>query len=328
MKKKLSREFKIGAFVIAMVAVLYFGVNYILSNKVFSSDQTFYATFDNADGLETSAPVMTKGFRIGTVEKVALELYTQKIIVTFSVSKEYPLPVDSRVVITTSGLMGSTILDVDFGSNHQSHFANRDTIPSKFEPGIMQIVSQEYGTLKEKITGYAHKIDNMLSGIESLFDTTNVSNLKGAIANMESMTSDVALLINNRRANIESMLKNLDQLVGSLSAMTPDIQKSLTNLSAATESLPALTESGAASFASLQEILLSLESGEGTMGMLLSDDKLYTQLVEALQSTQILVEDINENPSRYVNIEVFERSSVRKAKDSIRYEKLKAKGKI
>ena len=63
-KKKFSREARIGMFGIAMLLLLYLGINYIKSRDIFSRDNTYYAVYDNSDGIEASSPVTIKGFRV------------------------------------------------------------------------------------------------------------------------------------------------------------------------------------------------------------------------------------------------------------------------
>ena len=59
----------------------------------------------------------------------------------------------------------------------------------------------------------------------------------------------------------------------------------------------------------LNLILATAEKGEGTLGKLLKDEKLYNELVETNQELQELVDDLEKHPERYVNISVIGRKS-------------------
>ncbi|MBD3286235.1 MCE family protein [candidate division WOR-3 bacterium] len=56
---------------------------------------------------------------------------------------------------------------------------------------------------------------------------------------------------------------------------------------------------------SLEELLARLEQGEGSLGKLLEDDTVYVNIKEASEELKLLIEDIRENPDRYINLKVF-----------------------
>ena len=51
----------------------------------------------------------------------------------------------------------------------------------------------------------------------------------------------------------------------------------------------------------------ALNNGEGTAGMLLKDSTLYTKLNNTCEAATALLEDLKENPKRYVHFSVFGR---------------------
>ena len=51
--------------------------------------------------------------------------------------------------------------------------------------------------------------------------------------------------------------------------------------------------------------MANLEQGKGTMGKLLSDDAMYTNLTKTSKELELLLQDLRLNPTRYVNVSVF-----------------------
>ena len=49
----------------------------------------------------------------------------------------------------------------------------------------------------------------------------------------------------------------------------------------------------------------SIEKGEGNAGLLLKDDKLYKNLESSTKKLDALIEDIKQNPKRYLKFSVF-----------------------
>jgi phospholipid/cholesterol/gamma-HCH transport system substrate-binding protein len=56
---------------------------------------------------------------------------------------------------------------------------------------------------------------------------------------------------------------------------------------------------------SLEVVLARMEAGEGTLGRLSQDDSLYVSLTRTITSIGVLAEDVQANPRKYVNLEVF-----------------------
>jgi phospholipid/cholesterol/gamma-HCH transport system substrate-binding protein len=57
--------------------------------------------------------------------------------------------------------------------------------------------------------------------------------------------------------------------------------------------------------ASLQAIIGRLERGEGTLGKLTADEQLYDNLNSTVNNLNALITDIQANPRKYINLEVF-----------------------
>jgi phospholipid/cholesterol/gamma-HCH transport system substrate-binding protein len=55
----------------------------------------------------------------------------------------------------------------------------------------------------------------------------------------------------------------------------------------------------------LNEILITIKQGKGTMGMIMNDKKLYENLNGTANSLNILLQDFRLHPKRYVQFSVF-----------------------
>ena len=60
-----------------------------------------------------------------------------------------------------------------------------------------------------------------------------------------------------------------------------------------------------ASLSNIQQITTALNEGNGTAGMLLKDTTLYSKLNATCEAAESLLEDLKENPKRYVHFSVF-----------------------
>ena len=60
-----------------------------------------------------------------------------------------------------------------------------------------------------------------------------------------------------------------------------------------------------ATLTSVNGMMTNLEQGKGSMGKLLSDDAMYTNLTKTSKELELLLQDLRLNPTRYVNVSVF-----------------------
>ena len=58
-------------------------------------------------------------------------------------------------------------------------------------------------------------------------------------------------------------------------------------------------------FLRAQAVVATLESGDGTLGRLLQDTSMAAELESTLAELSALLEDIRENPNRYVRVSIF-----------------------
>lgn len=306
MKKRLSKEVKIGLFGLAVMICLYLGMNFIKSRNVFSKDNTFYAIYNQADGIEVSSPVVIKGFRVGTVEKVNFDIKTANVIVKMTVKKEYPLPVDSKAKIASSSLLGGKQLEIQLGIGEQ-YYANGDTLRTVIEPNLMQIAGSEYEKLKTQASTMIEQVSKALFAVNEVLSEKNVANLSATLANLESVSMNFDKMVGDKKSDLNVTLGNIAALSKSLNNYTPMLESSLLNITKATDSLPSLVFNATSALDKLNGTLSKMERGEGTLGKIVSDEELYNNLNNATLSLDLLLKDIKTNPKRYINVSVFGR---------------------
>jgi phospholipid/cholesterol/gamma-HCH transport system substrate-binding protein len=59
------------------------------------------------------------------------------------------------------------------------------------------------------------------------------------------------------------------------------------------------------SLEALSTTLNKINKGNGNLGLLINDDKLYYNLEKSTRSLDSLINDIKANPKRYINVSVF-----------------------
>jgi phospholipid/cholesterol/gamma-HCH transport system substrate-binding protein len=84
----------------------------------------------------------------------------------------------------------------------------------------------------------------------------------------------------------------------------------MNNLSSVSDSLAAANlkntfEKANITLTQTSEILTKVNSGKGSMGMLLNNDSLYLSLHRTIKDLDSLIVDLNNHPKRYVHLSIF-----------------------
>ena len=92
---KYSKEFKIGLFVVVIMSVSFFMINYLRGKDIFNKEIEVSARYSEVDGLLASAPVHIRGYKAGKVIEVEYDQENDDFLVTCSIMKEFRIPEDS-----------------------------------------------------------------------------------------------------------------------------------------------------------------------------------------------------------------------------------------
>lgn len=309
MKKIFSKQVLVGIFTVAVLAGAYFGMNFLKSKKVFSDDNRLYAVFPQADGLEVSSPVLVKGFRIGTVDKVSFDIKTSQVYVTLTVDGQYDLPASSEAQITSTSILGGKVIEVKLGKDNSRFLKSGDTIRSVFSPSITESLGEEYGKLKITASEIVDKLNSALDGINRVLSEKNTQELSVTLANLRSISDNVDKVVGDESANLTRIIDNLAVLSASLKKMTPDLERGASNLAVLSDTLraqgPTLIASAAGSIYNLNMILAKINSSQGSAGKLINETELYDNLNATIESLRLLMDDLKANPKKYINVTVF-----------------------
>ncbi|MBE6174217.1 MAG: MCE family protein [Rikenellaceae bacterium] len=315
----MKKEVKIGIYAIVIILAAWAGIRFLSGADIFGRNRTYTAHYEQVNGLQEAAAVVLRGVKIGQVTDIEINTEKGGVDVRMSVDSHYDIPVNSQAMMFSAGLMGGKSIEIVLGDAAEM-LKNGDTIEGGSTPDMFEAIGSELGDIKVRVTALLDNLNNTVTGVDSLIDD-NAKNITAAISNLQKIMADL------ERSNI---VANVDGICASLNNTMPKIEGMVTDLQSVTASLRE-NESGkklATAITEVNALLAKLNSGNGTVGKLVADEKLYTQLAEASQNLSALLADLKENPSRYINIKVFEkRSYAEKMADKEAKKEYKAKKK-
>ncbi len=302
MMRGFSAELKVGAFALFVMAILVF-----MTFKVGGLEWTkkrgysIYANFNNVAGLDEKTKIKVAGVEAGIVENI--ELFNGKAKIKLRIKPDIKIYKNAKASIRSTGLLGDKFLDINIGSSDQPALKEGDTIKNVTELVDMDDlaknlinVSQHFTKLSESLydvfgneetkNSLKQTIINLREITASLNQTITVNDnrLKTVMDNINTLTASINSLIENNREPLTSTIANMKDFSGSLKSNGPELVE---NLNKATKELKALVEENRpglkSAVESMDNITQKIEKGEGSLGKLVRDDRLYESVNKAAE---------------------------------------------
>jgi len=105
-----------GAFVL-VVAAIFLIFAYVSSNLRPPGGYTVTADFNSIDGLTVGSDVRIGGVKVGIITRETLDPKDYRAVVAMSLDRSVELPVDSKAVVASDGLMGGKYLRLEPGNS-------------------------------------------------------------------------------------------------------------------------------------------------------------------------------------------------------------------
>lgn len=298
---KISKEVKTAVLVILGIVFLIYGINYLKGINILDSKNTYYTEFDY-NALTNASPVTIKGNSVGKIKEIKYDFNSGKTRVSFTVAKELKFSKNSKVRLYETSLMGGNALAI-IPANDSELAEDGDMLKSEVETGLVKSLTSNFSGLSSGLDTTLKSADSLLISLNGLVEDDSEKGLKHAIAELNAtlasfntLSKSVNSLVAQNQEGLASVIKNFDSVSADLAVFSADLKqaefsKTINDLDQTLLSVNALLE--------------DLENGEGSLGLLLKDEKLYNNLEVATYQLKELLQDFKLNPNRYVKVSVF-----------------------
>ncbi|MEM9833026.1 MAG: MlaD family protein [Bacteroidota bacterium] len=321
---KLSKELKVSLLAIVAAVILFLGVRFLKGTEVFSRFNTYYVVYENIEGLTTSNPVMINGYKVGQVMSIKLlQEQGNQLLVTMNIEEKVLLGTGASTSLVSSDLLGSKALYLKVGNIGQP-IRDGDTLQATTEQGIVERVQAQALPIAEKLDSTLARVNQIL-GANDQSDMSNIigtlvgdtTSISSAVSNLEGTTQSLNNILQQNERGLSATIANLELLTRQLSDPENGLGPLLAKLNQKIDSLQVQStlEQFELIAKNLNDITTKMNNGEGSMGKLLNDDSLYTNLNSTARNLDLLLIDFRENPKRYVHFSVFGRKDKDKKED-------------
>lgn len=310
---KITNETKVGVLAAVAITILIVGYSFLKGNDVFSRENEFYARYERVDGLAISKPVLVNGYQIGRVSNLTLQTDGQ-ILVQFKIDPKYAIPKNTVARLESTDLLGGKAIVFDLG-NGSDLASDGDTLNANVQKDLLdqvEPVQKKAEQIIARLDSVLASVNNTLNpGFQRNFDRSFAS-IARTLETLEKTTRTVDGLVYNQSSKIAGILNNLESISANFKDNNAKITAILNNFekvsdNAAKADFTKTLDEANQAVADLQEVINKVNSGTGSIGLLINDDRMYNNLNNAAENLDKLMIDLKANPKRYVSFSVFGR---------------------
>ncbi|GJM27869.1 MAG: mammalian cell entry protein [Cyclobacteriaceae bacterium] len=285
---------------VVSITVLYLGFNFLKGSNLFSPYNTYYAVYDNIDGLDVSNPILINGYSVGRVSKIEiLQNDYNRLLVSLDINGDQQVGKNTRAIIK-SDILGSKAIHLD-SVGVGAPLKEGDTLNAMLHKGITEQLTNTAMPLVDQFEVTLQNLNIILANLANNEDNINqvIANFKNTSANIAKGTSRLDVMstkldkllteLNNPETGVAALVSKMNQVADTVNSLE----------------LEALMTSTKKSIDQLGATLQQINEGDGNLNRLLKDDELYNNMTKTMGDLDKLFIDMRENPRRYVHFSVF-----------------------
>lgn len=319
-----------GVFVLLGVALIVVGALWLSEHRWQGEYRTLQARFDEVGQLRAGNTVRLRGVDVGSVQSIDVD--REGVTAVLRVRSEVPLPDRPVVSAQPVSLFGEWAAAIAPASRFPEAAADTADLPEGTVPGV---TSSDFAQLSDYTGQIASNLENITSQLEVAFNEQTARNLARAVDNFEQASDELVGLLGRQRRSFGAFAEDLEHSGRTLRRVAADLDSSVARLERATRGgdLESIVDNTRRTSESLERVsgrlegtaasaeraiqradsaLLHAESvlgrvdrGEGSLGQLTSDPRLYEDLTVTLTELRALLDDLKENPGKYFKFSIF-----------------------
>lgn len=320
---KIPKELTTGIVTILAIGLLVAGVNFLKGNSFFGGDQVYYAYFPTTGGVTPATSVYVNGVVVGKVLSVELNQAKDKdslseVVIKFNITdSDFKIPKGSKLEAGSVDMFTKGLILTLNHNLEEGYYAENAKIQGTVSVDITSQVKEYADPISQKVQTMMTSIDRMVNDVSAFWDTSATSEIESSIKEVRvaikkfgNAAHEIEGMIVDERAKISRIMSNVEQITVNLKKANDTVKAIIGNVKLITDDLVSsdfkgTIESARNTLRTLNETLEKANRGEGSLGKLLSDEKLYNELVNTNKELQNLVNDLQAHPERYIHFSVF-----------------------
>ena len=301
---KFSTEFKVGIFAIIVIIILsYMTLKVGGLPMIWEKGYRLYVYFDDISGLDEKSRIKIAGVESGIVERISLEDGKARVILL--IDPDVKVYENAGVALRMSGLLGDRHLALTTGTPDRPLLSDGQMITHVIPVADIDVLANE-------VTAAAYSIGELARNLKEVFGKDERIALKETILNLREVAINLNEISEENREPLHSIIARLDDFTNTLSSKGPGLIDEMSevartfnekgpqfmdDLSSMAMELKSMVEENRNAFnesienmqtasRSASSIAEKIERGEGTLGKLVKDEKLYDSLTKVSEEVE------------------------------------------
>jgi phospholipid/cholesterol/gamma-HCH transport system substrate-binding protein len=302
---KWSNEARIGVGVLAAAVIFIAGIIYLRGIDLRSKQYALTVFYRNVNGLKEGDVVTVAGLSIGRVG--SMTMVGRGIGVSLSIQTKVHLPKDSKAILKSETIMGGKFIEIAPGVDTLM-LANGDSLAGMYEADLSELTAT--------LSPITSNVLGILENVNSTFDEPTRKRIQKIVFELERSSTRLEEVIHAGGksadasfADVSAFSRDLARFARTLDTIAVaerlNIDTSVTSFAQWSRNMERVSMKLETTTESLNSVLAKVKNGEGTLGKLVQDDRLYNHMDSLSMNLNLLVKDLRENPQRYVKLSLF-----------------------
>lgn len=332
-----GRELVVGTVIIAAVIAAALGTLWLKGTQFGQTTSRIDVLAAEVGQLTEGNVVSLRGVAIGRVAAIEVEPDGEAVRIELRIEGTPTLPDDPVVVLAPESLFGDWQAEI-VNRDRYGRFDYLEVPRGTTEDDVPVLGAYALPDIT-RLTATAEDVSENLAAltdrVDRAFTDETAENLRQAISNIQQVSEDIKNLIQQQatafgdvsadvreaaeeinaaaqvaRTTLESADRilasgHVDTVLANLSDASQSFDEIAQNMNRASTGLDSTLARADSAFGRIDRITARVEGGEGALGRLLTDTALVMRAEGVLAELDALLQDIRENPARYVRLSIF-----------------------
>jgi phospholipid/cholesterol/gamma-HCH transport system substrate-binding protein len=307
----MTKELKTGFIAVVVIALFVWGFNFLKGENIFAKSQRyFYVEYNNIQGLKKSSSVTINGLQVGSVVDIKFNKDPEKkgkLVVQLLIENDFEFSNKSIAKIYSASLMGGQSLAI-IPSYEGDLAQDGDFLSGEVESDIFSTVGEKLNPLQAKLENVIVSADSLLLGLNQTLDFKARKSLNRSILGLEHTITDVRKTLGSVNQLLDSSKVGIKNMFDNTRAITENLMKLSDTLVNANIGLTIKRAQESLDY--VNQLMVGIQKGEGTLGKLVKDDAMYNNLTSMSKELEELIREMKLNPKRFVHFSLFGKKAV------------------
>ena len=184
---KISREIKTGIAAVIIIVLFIWGYNFLKGRKILDPNRTYYAMYNNVQGLVPTSAILINGLKVGTVSKITFHPSKPgMLVVHMEISNDIEFSKQTVAEIFSPDFISGKSLRLKLVQGGE-YAKSGDTLAGVISTDIMGMINEQIAPLQSKVESFVVNSDSVMTNVNKVLDARNKDNIARSLENLNQI---------------------------------------------------------------------------------------------------------------------------------------------